>query len=190
MIDQPRSFSQRLIECETPTPALQEKYRKEINAMFEKKLGPWGRAMWAFWTVFGLAMGALFTSVAVYSYGKLPLWATAGFGLGAVFGLAYAALSGWIAWSGRLQLKKQPPAMAGLMWVFIVLYVTLLMVFVPDSIVGLRMLVSGLFFLVFAAVFLLAGRTEQAELRTKEKLLEIEYRLAEVAEHLKVRSEG
>jgi MFS family permease len=184
MIDQPRPFSQRLIECEAPTPALQEQYRKEINAMFEKKLGPWGRAMWVFWTVFGLAMGTFFAVVAVYSYGKLPVWVTAGFGLGAAFGLAYAVLSGWIAWSGRYQLKTQAPAIVGLTWVFTVLYVTLLLVFAPHSIVGLRMLVSALFFLVFAAVFLLAGRTEQAELRTKEKLLEIEYRLVDLAEQL------
>ena len=31
---------------------------------------------------------------------------------------------------------------------------------------------------------MLASRTEQAELRTKEKLLEIEYRLAELTERL------
>jgi hypothetical protein len=35
-----------------------------------------------------------------------------------------------------------------------------------------------------AAAFVLASRTEQAELRTKEKLLEIEYRLAELSEKI------
>jgi hypothetical protein len=185
MIDEPRPFSERLIRCETPTPALQEQYRKEIDAMFEKKLGPWGRAMWTFWTVVGLAQAVVFSSVAVLTYGELPPWATAGFGLGVLFALGFASLAGWIAWTGRLQLKTQPPAMVGLMWVFIVLYVTLLMVFAPESIVGLRMLISGVVFLIFAAVFMLAGRTEQAELRTKEKLLEIECRLVDLAEQWK-----
>ena len=48
--------------------------------------------------------------------------------------------------------------------------------------VGNRMLLSGLAFFVMAAVFLLASRTEQSELTVKEKLLEIEYRLAEFSE--------
>ena len=48
--------------------------------------------------------------------------------------------------------------------------------------VGNRMLLSGLAFFVMAAVFLLASRTEQSELNVKEKMLEIEYRLAELAE--------
>lgn len=188
MNDETRPLSERLIRCEKPTPALREQYQKEIDAMFEKKLGKWGRRMWAFWTVFGLAQAVLFATVAVLTYGELPPWATAGFGLGVLFALGFAAVAGRIAWTGRLQLTKQPPAMVGLMWVFIVLYVTLLMVFAPESMVGLRMLVTGLVFLLMAAVFLLAGRTEQAELRTKEKLLEIEYRLADLAEQLKQKS--
>lgn len=185
MTDKSRSFSERLIRCENPTPALREQYQKEIDAMFEKKLGKWSRGMWTFWTVFGAAQAVLFSVVAVMTYGKLPPWATAGFALAVLFALGYAGLAGWIAWSGRLQLKKQPPAMVGLIWVFIVLTVTLQMVFAPDTIVGLRMLITGLVFLLMAAVFLLAGRTEQAELRTKEKLLEIEYRLIDLAEQLK-----
>lgn len=188
MNDRQRLFSERLIQCETSTPALREQYQKEINAMFEKKVGRWGRAMWVFWTVFGLAQAVLFSAIAVSAYGDLPTWATVGFALGVLFALGFAALAGWIAWTGRLQLKKQPPAMVGLMWVFIVLYVTLTMVFAPDTIVGLRMIVTGLVFLVMAAVFLLAGRTEQTELRTKEKLLEIEYRLVDLAEQLKQKS--
>jgi len=72
-------------------------------------------------------------------------------------------------------------------WAIVVVMATLVLVFAPDSIVGVRMLVSILLFLVMAAVFMLASRTEQAELRTKEKLLEIEYRVAELGEHLKQR---
>lgn len=188
MIDEPRSFSERLIQCETPTPALREQYQKEIDAMFEKKLGKWGRAMWLFWTVLCLAQAVGFVVAAVYTYGRLPIWGTVGFAAAVVFALGFAALAGWIAWSGRLQLKKQPPAMVGLLWVYTVLFVTLLMVSAPDSIVGLRMLICGLVFFVGAAVFLLAGRTEQAGLRTKEKLLEIECRLVDLAEHLKQKS--
>ncbi len=185
MIDDRHDFSDRLIQCESPTPALHEKYRKEITAMLEKELGPVGRAVWVFWAVFSLALAIIFGSVAVISYGDLPPWVTVGFAAGVVFGLAFGSLSGWIAWSGRINLKSQPSAMVGMSWAFVVLMTTLVLVFAPDSIVGIRMLVSILIFLVMAAVFMLANRAEQVELRTKEKLLEIEYRVAELGEHLK-----
>ncbi len=188
MIDDRHDFPDRLIQCESPTLALHEKYRKEITAMLEKRLGFAGRAMWIFWAVFGLAQAIIFGSVAVISYGRLPLWGTVGFGAGVVFGLAFGALSGWIAWSGRVHLKSQPPAMVGMAWAFVVVMMTLVLVNAPDSIVGVRMIVSTLTFLVMAAVFMLASRTEQAELRTKEKLLEIEYRIAELGDHLNHRN--
>ena len=178
----PPNFADQLMQCEFETPALREKYEQEVQAMFEKQLGTAGRAMWVFWTVFGLAQAALFSWVAVANYGELPVLGTVSFGIGVVFALAFAGLSAWIAYSGRMLLKIHPPLMAGLVWVFMVAMVTIYMVIAPNSINGLRMLLSGLIFLVMAVAFLLAGRTEQAELRTKEKLLEIEYRLAELSE--------
>ncbi len=61
----------------------------------------------------------------------------------------------------------------------------LFMVIAPNSIVGLRMIICGLVFLVVGAVFLIRHVIEQSELKTREKLLEIEYRLAELAETAK-----
>lgn len=179
-----RQFSERLLQCESPDETLRQKYEKEIRAMFEKQLGLAGRAMWWFWTVFCVAQAVLFVGVAVWTYGELPIWGTIGFGASVVFAVAFGGLCARIAWSGRFKLKTQAPAMVGLAWCLVVLMVTLYMVYAPDSIAGLRMILCGLVFLVMGAVFLLAGRTEQAELRTKEKLLEIECRLAELTERL------
>ena len=78
--------------------------------------------------------------------------------------------------------------MAHMGWCLVILMMTLVLVFAPDSDVRVRMIVSLLPFLIMAAVFMLASRTEQAELRTKEKLLEIEYRIAELGEHLNQRN--
>ncbi len=44
------------------------------------------------------------------------------------------------------------------------------------------MIITILVFLVPAAMFMILSRIERAELETREKLLEIEYRLAELAE--------
>ncbi len=184
MTDDRHKFSDRLIQCEAPTPALHEKYRKEITAMLEKELSPRDRVGWIFWAVFSLAVAILFGYVAIWSYGDLPLWGTGIFALCAVFELIHAGISGWIAYSGRLLMKTQPPALAGLGWGLTVIVVTTWLVAMPASIAGVRALVGGVAFLVMAAVFMLASRTEQAELRTKEKLLEIECRIAELGEHL------
>ena len=182
-VDRP-NFSEQLLQCETPDEGLREKYEKEIRAMLEKQLSPAGRAMWWFWTVFCAAQAVLFAVIGVWSYGKLPIWGTIGFVAGVAFALAVGAICARIAMTGRLKLNTQPPAMAGLSWAFVVVMVTMYMVMAPDSIAGLRMILCGLVFLVGAAVFLLASRTEQAELRTKEKLLEIECRVAELAERM------
>lgn len=48
----------------------------------------------------------------------------------------------------------------------------------------IRMLVSLLFFLVMAALFMVRAFVQRSELNTREKLLEIEYRLAELAEKI------
>lgn len=190
MIDDRHDFSDRLIQCEAPTPALHEKYRKEITAMLEKELSLRDRVGWIFWAVFCFAMAIVFGYAAVYSYGKLPLWGTVGFVAACVFDLAFAAMCAWIAVTGRLLLRKHPPAMAGAGWAITVIGMTLFLLMAPsvsDPAVGNRMLIGGLAFVVMAAVFLLASRTEQSELNVKEKLLEIEYRIAELGEHLQQR---
>ena len=53
-----------------------------------------------------------------------------------------------------------------------------------DPIKGVQMVVNGLVFLMMAAVFMIFSRINQAELNTREKLLEIELRLAEIAEKI------
>jgi hypothetical protein len=184
MIDDRRPFSDRLIDCESLTPSLGEEHRKEIVAMFDKKLGPAGRAVFAFFAVVGLAHVVFSGYLAVTTYGKLPIWGTLGFVVGIVFALPFGALLGWIAYSGRFRLKRQPAAMAAMLWVFTVLMVTLMLVGAPDSMVGLRMIFTGIVLLIGAGVFLLGTCNQQAELRTREKLLEIEYRLADLADRL------
>jgi len=46
------------------------------------------------------------------------------------------------------------------------------------------MILGGLVFLVMGLAFLMRHFIEQSELKTRERLLEIEYRLAELAERI------
>jgi hypothetical protein len=52
----------------------------------------------------------------------------------------------------------------------------------------IRMLVSLLFFLVRAVLFMIRAFVPRSELNTPEKLLEIEYRLAELADKIENKS--
>ena len=78
--------------------------------------------------------------------------------------------------------------MAGMAWT-IVLATLILFMLIADDLTdptrGLRMITYGLVFLIMAAVFMVKNWIEQAELKVREKLLELEYQLAEVSEGLR-----
>ncbi len=72
-------------------------------------------------------------------------------------------------------------------WCFVVIMATLVLVNAgkfADPIRGVRMLVSILIFLVMAGIFVIRAFIERSELNTREKLLEIEYRLADLTEKM------
>jgi len=87
-----------------------------------------------------------------------------------------------VFWRGSENLKIDSGAAAGMGWGLAVFVVTLSIVVAPDTIVGVRMILCGLVFLVFAVVGLLQHVIKQSEFTTREKLLQIEYRLAQLAE--------
>ncbi|MHC4397158.1 MAG: hypothetical protein ACYS1A_16085 [Planctomycetota bacterium] len=182
-----KTFRDKLLDMEKPNITYKEKYEKEILAMVEKKLTGINKCSHIVGLVMGLGFAVLFGTVAVIVPKGFPLWGRFIFALGAVFGLLIVAVESWILKKGTINLKKDNMAMAGLSWSFVVILATVVLVFgrkLADPIVGLRMLVSVLFFLVMAAVFMIRAFVERSEYNTREKLLEIEYRIAELAEKL------
>lgn len=76
-------------------------------------------------------------------------------------------------------------AQAGLIWVFIVLLVTIFMVAGGiSSIQGVGLTVDGIVFLIGTGLMLLRSVIERSELRTREKLLEVQYESALIRESL------
>jgi hypothetical protein len=188
MNESQKTFRDELLDMEKANIPYKEKYEKEIKEMFEKKLT--GADKWL--QILGLGMGlgffALFGTLAIIVPKEFPLWGRFIWILGAVFGLVSAALSVWILKKGTVNLKTDDMAAAGLGWAFIVIVATLVLVFsgkLPDKTLGIHMLVSVLVFEVMAAAGLLKAIIQRSEVNTREKLLEIEYRLAELAEKLK-----
>ncbi len=186
MSDTQNGFRERLLKVEQVTPALKQRYDKEIQAMFEKRLTGVRRWSWLGSAIMGVGFALLFGSLAILLPAEFPLAGRIGFAGGALFGIGWAVLGIRVFRRGSLDLKKDTVAAAGMTWGFLVFMVTLFMVTAPDTIVGLRMIVSGLVFLVGGVAFLLRHVVEQSELKTREKLLEIEYRLAELAEAMKL----
>ena len=182
-----KTFRDKLLDVEKPNASYKGKYEKEIKEMFEKKL----TGLRKFGCIVGLAMGlgfaGLFGTFAVIAPKGFPLWGRSIWALGAVFGLLIVVVQGCILKKGTINLKTDEMAMAGLSWAFVVIVATIVLVFSggsPDPLTGIRMLVSLLFFLVMAALFMVRAFVQRSELNTREKLLEIEYRLAELAEKI------
>jgi hypothetical protein len=177
---------QRLLGMEEVTPSLKQRYNQEIQAMLEKKLTGIGRWVWLATAIGGLAFAVLFGTLAVTEAAGFPWSGRLGFAGGALFGIGWAVLGIRVFRRGALDLKFDTGAVAGMSWIFPVFLVTLFMVSAPNSIAGLRMIVSGVVFLIIGAVFLIGNMVTQSTLRSREKLLEIEYRLAELTEAVKL----
>ena len=178
-------FRERLLKMEQVTPALKKRYDKEIQAMLEKELTGIHRWSWLVAAIMGAAFAVLFGTLAVMALAEFPWYCRLIFAAGALFGIAWAVLGIRVFRRGSVNLKIDTRASAGMAWGLPVIVLTLAMVGAPDSTAGLRMILSGLVFLVMGATFMIQYLIQQSELKTSEKLLEIEYRLAELTETLK-----
>ncbi|WP_165074053.1 hypothetical protein [Paludisphaera rhizosphaerae] len=190
MTRDPNGMRDRLLKAERITPDLKRRYDLEIQAMIEKKLTKWQRWGWLASAIFGTACAVVFGALAVVGPGGLPWAGRLGLAGGAVFGLAWAWLGLRVFRRGVLDLKLDTGLAAGLSWCLPIFLTTLFMVAAPDDVRGLRMILCGLVFLVAGAMFLTRHVVEQSELKTREKLLEIEYRLAELTEVVKADAGG
>jgi len=187
MNESDKTFREKLLDMEKPNASYKKQYEMEVLAMVEKKLTGWTKLSHIVGLIMGLGFAVLFGTVAVIIPREFPLWGRFIFALGAVFGLIIIVFEGWILKKGTINLKTDEMASAGLAWGFIVIIGSIVLVFSgthSDPIKGVHMLVYLLFFLVMAAVFMIRAFIQRSELNTREKLLEIEYRLADLAEKI------
>ncbi len=177
------SFQNQLLEMESTNPTLQERYEREVKAMIEKQLTGREKAWHIFELVLGIAFILGFGSVAIFASG-LPLFARGTFMLSALFGGAFAAMEVVILRKGTINLKTDSMAAAGMAWGFVVIVTTIFLVNVNKFPNPTLVLASVIIFEIMAGLQLLKAYIEKSEVKTQEKLLEIEYQIAALTEKL------
>jgi hypothetical protein len=152
--------------------------------MLEKKLRLPMKVFLVLVTVASVVL-AIFLGRLALVHDELPVLARAALAGGVVFELAWAGLAVWTLHRGSLPLRTQPQAIAILSWTFAVLLETCFLVLAPgfrDQFQALSAIFCGLVLLIGAGVVMVCVSVQQAALQTRESLLRLEYRLAELSE--------
>lgn len=176
------NFREQLLGAERLNPAYQEKYERAVQQMLEQKLSV-ARKLGAVVAIAICLGSALLCGVFALAT-QQPL-ARIGLVIGSVFGLACAVIVGWIIVKGTLNLRTHLTLFANMTWgaAFVMMLLAIVLgAKLSDPIKGVQVVVNVLPALIMAGVFIIFNRVDQAELKTREKLLEIEYRIAEIAE--------
>ena len=131
------------------------------------------------WVVLLGAVGSLALFVSLLASESIPWKVRSAFLIGIVFAGCWIAYVVRILRHGAYRLKSDPPIAAVMGWMFTILTAMAFAMLSPHKD---PFVIFCFLFLLPAAVMLLGAQTQQASLRTQEKLLELEYRLARLAE--------
>jgi hypothetical protein len=200
MNESQRTFRDRLLSIEKRNAVYKNKFEKEAQKMFEKKLSYIWRAGFVILSIIGLLAFIPFFELASSKMGveALGLIVRTSAVLGAAFCLAWTFLMGWVAVRGRLNLRTQPVHMVvigialGFLGVthFMFTFVFPISLNYPTdyrSICGLQLALIGFFFVTTVGLCIILSFLCRAGLRNREKLLEIEYRILELGEKMENR---
>jgi len=183
-----KSIRDRLLDMEKRNPDLEERFKKEMKKMLEKKLTPFGKIVWALASLFSAAMLIRFSYIAVVSQ-NLPWLVRIGFIEGAVFCAAWVALGIWILKKGSMNLVQHANAIHVIVFLFVLLLLINMQILGSqhaDKTRGIQMMLSGaIFFLVFGIPAIFNLRINRTEASLREQLLKIELKIAELADKIK-----
>lgn len=188
-----RSLRDGLMELETMSPHLRDKYKQEVKAMIERKLTPAQRAMWTFSVFLGFVFLVVFGWAVLISAGKIPLIGTVIFTLGAIGGLIEMVVSVVLLKRGSFHAVRDSNISTFVPFAVVLVAMIALLIWgqsTDDQLTAIQMVLFALVFLVLAVMFMIGNRVNQAEWKLREQLLRIELELAELAEKLGKEDEG
>jgi cation transport ATPase len=173
---------EHLLALEAEDPALRAEYERRLEAMLEVPLTTTRRVLTIAVAVVAAAMAVLF--VALVATESVP-WKTQGaFALGMLFAAGWVAYAVRILRRGSYHRRTDSTTAANMAWAFTMLTAVAFALAAPHKD---PFVIFGFLFLLPAAVILLRTVAEQSELRTHERLMELEYKLARLAETLEKR---
>lgn len=190
-----RKFAEQLAASKPTDPGFRQSYEKELRDMLDQKLtADQKRSRWVA-VVAALLMSGLMAWVGLESMRAftpefhLPAYIGVYMFLTSAAFLAAAAIFGATIWQGvhRRQTHGRTMAMVAVTYVGLTAWLFLLAARVTPELLRHDFLVFGLVLMVYGAIAWVRHRIGQAELNTREKLLEIELRLAKIAEALEAK---
>ena len=177
------SMREGLLSAESWDRARHAEFETAVEQMVHRPLTQFQRISF---TVVAIVVGVLgFVQLGVaFAVTQLPLTVRVGLaGLTLFNAFAVGALA-LVLWSGKIQLRRDPPLQAGIMWCFSVLlsvfFLILIPQFPPEQIgTALSMLGIALVTLISSGLILLRTCIEQSELNTHQRLLELALQLSD-----------
>jgi hypothetical protein len=186
---QRKNFADELIAAQRVEPTLRQRYEQEMKAMLEQPLNTTRKTTFILSAVLCSVM-VVMLSIAALSSHRAPIGVRIGVGLGAVYAAGWLFMSLRILRRGTFHVRKDSRVMSAWPWIFMVALVTLILFMTgqrSDSVKSVWMLLYGLTFLLMASMFLIQHWISDARLKVEERLLEVQLRVAELAEEMKKR---
>jgi hypothetical protein len=178
-----RSFRDKLLAVAPLAPDIRAQLQQETHDMLVRKLTVPRRIVLCTVMLFALASAGVCGFLAA-TEATLPPLARIGLATGVVFGLGWMIALGSILRRGEIHLKLDGRRIAQMVWCFTLLMVIFFVVVgmsAADRLMGLLMIAQSLVFLIGAAVYWLNFRIEEAELTVREKMLQLELQICELA---------
>ena len=184
-----RNFADELIAAQHVEPTLRQRYEQEMKTMLEQPLTKTRKTSFILSAIACTVMMVMLTIAALSSH-RAPIGVRIGVGLGAVYAAGWLVLMLRILRRGTFQVRGDSRLMSSLPWIFTVALMTLMLFMTgqrADSVRSVWLVLFALTFLLMASVFLIQYSIGDARLKLEERLLEVQLRVAELAEEIKKR---
>ncbi len=188
-----KTFRERLLNMETPNRSPEKTCEKQVRAMLDTRLTVAGRIGFGFLTLVGV--GTVYGLSAPASTSRHSMEEEILYRFPMIFAflvsVAWTALTGWATISGVVRRTHRPWIAATTLAMGFVYIVVLMFVFVtPISqeesrvALGTQFTLIGFFLLNTIGLCAVLGVLYRGQFKSQEKLLEIQYRLADLAEKI------
>jgi hypothetical protein len=172
-------FQQQLLNAESTDAALRAEYERKRDAMFETKLSAVHKVV--FMILCPLIVCAVaFIGTMAFTDG-LPRRAMIPIVLGMTFALAWVVFFVQVLRRGTIRRRIDPPRAAAMAFAFALTICIAFAIVTPRTDIVLLM---GVLFVIPAALNVIRVQIEQAEMRTQERIIELQYRLAVLSERI------